>query len=291
MKKSIFFLLSLIITIGLFAAAEFKVEESENIQKILKFQDPTRAKKIIVDNIFGYIHVEGTSSKDVKLRVHKTIKADTKDSLKKAKEDVSLEIKEDGNTIDLYVDGPFRRSKEEKERHGWHDPGYAVHYDFTLTVPYQTSLTLKTVTEGDISVENIEGNFEVKNVNGQIEMTDVSGSGDAHTVNGKVSVSFTKNPNLNCSFKTINGDVKINFQPDLSADFWLKTFTGDAFSDFPVSYLPSKPAKEYRKNGKFVYKSNNGTGLRIGKGGPEIKMDTMTGDILIEKFKPSTRRI
>ena len=87
------------------------------------------------------------------------------------------------------------------------------------------------------------------------------------------------------TLKTINGDVKINFQPDLSADFWLKTFTGDAFSDFPVSYLPSRPGKEARKNGKFVYKSNNTTGLRIGKGGPEIKMDTMTGDILIEKEK------
>jgi len=285
MKKSILILLSLILAIGQIAAAEYKVEESEDIQKTLKFQDPSKPKEIILDNIFGYIHVEGTSSKDVRLRVHKTIKARTTDRLKKAKEEVTLDIKEDGNTIDLYVNGPFRCPKEEKERRGWRDPGYAVHYDFTLIVPYQTSLILKTVTEGDISVKNVEGDFEIKNVNGQIEMTDVSGSGDAHTVNGKVEVSFTKNPNSDCSFKTLNGDVKINFQPNLSADFWLKTFTGDAFSDFPVSYLPSKPAKETRKEGKFVYKSSNTTGLRIGKGGPEIKMDTMTGDLLIEKFK------
>jgi hypothetical protein len=264
---------------------EFKVEESEDIQKTLKFQDTSKAKEIIVDNIFGYIHVEGTSSKDVQLRVHKTIKARTEDRLKKAKEEVSLDITEDGNTIDFYVNGPFRCPDEERERSGWRDPGYAVLYDFTLSVPYQTSLTLKTVTEGDIIVKNIEGSFEVKNVNGRIEMTDVSGSGDAHTVNGKVEVSFTKNPNSNCSFKTINGDVKIHFQPNLSADFWLKTFTGEAFSDFPVSYLPSKPAEKHRKEGKFVYKSSNTTGLRIGKGGPEIKMDTMTGDLLIEKFK------
>ncbi len=285
MKKLIFILLSLIIAVGLFAAAEYKVEESEDIQKTLKFLDPSKSKEIFVDNIFGYIHVEGTSSKDVQLIVHKTIKARSADRLKKAKEEVTLDIKEDGNTIDLYVNGPFRCPEEEREGRVWRDPGYAVHYDFTLRVPHQTSLTLKTVTEGDISVKNVEGDFEIKNVNGQIEMTGVSGSGNAHTVNGKVEVSFTKNPNSNCSFKTINGDVKINFQPKLSADFWLKTFTGDAFSDFPVSYLPSKPAKEYHEKGKFVYKSNNTTGLRIGKGGPEIKMDTMNGDILIEKFK------
>ncbi|MCJ7581414.1 MAG: DUF4097 domain-containing protein [Candidatus Aminicenantes bacterium] len=287
MKKTIFVLLSLIvgIAIGLFAATEYKVEESEDIQKTLRFQDSSKLKEVIVDNIFGYIHVEGTSSKDVQLRVRKTIKARTADRLKIAKEEVALDINEDGNTIDLYVNGPFRLTEEERENHERRNPGYAVHYDFTLLVPHQTSLTLKTVTEGDITVKNIEGNFEINNVNGQIEMTDVSGSGDAHTVNGKVEVSFTKNPNSNCSFKTINGDVKLNFQPDLSASFWLKTFTGDAFSDFPVSYLPSKPAEETRKDGKFVYKSSNTTGLRIGKGGPEIKMNTMNGDLLIEKFK------
>ncbi len=285
MKKSIVFLLGLIFAIGLFAATEYKVQESEDIKKILNFKDPTRAKEIIVDNIFGYIHVEGTSSKNVELRVHKILKARTADRLKKAKEEVTLDITENGNTIDLYVNGPFRLTEEERKKREWRDSGYAVHYEFSLRVPHQTSLTLKTVTEGDISVKNVEGDFEIRNVNGRIEMTDVSGSGEAHTVNGKVEVSFTKNPNSNCSFKTINGDVKIHFQPNLSADFWLKTFTGEAFSDFPVTYLPSKPAKEYRKKGKFVYKSNNTSGLRIGKGGPEIKMDTMNGDILIEKFK------
>ncbi len=291
MKKALFLLLCLVAAIGLFATTDYKtkfeytVEESEDIQKTLKFQDSSKSKEVIVDNIFGYIHVEGTSSKDVQLRVHKTIKARTNDRLNIAKKEVTLDISEDGNIIDLYVNGPFRLTDEERGHEERRNPGYAVHYDFTLLVPYQTSLTLKTVTEGDISVKNIVGDFDVNNVNGQIEMTDVSGSGDAHTVNGKVEVSFTKNPSSNCSFKTINGDVKINFQPTLSADFWLKTFTGDAFSDFPISYLPSKPGKESREKGKFVYKSNNTTGLRIGKGGPEIKMDTMTGDILIEKFK------
>lgn len=58
-----------------------------------------------------------------------------------------------------------------------------------------------------------------------------------------------------------------------------------------LSVNTKKPAQESREKGKFVYKSSNTTGLRIGKGGPEIKMDTMTGDLLIEKFKSSNRRI
>jgi len=61
MKKYIFIYLSLVAAIGVFASTEYKIEESEDIQKILKFQDPSKSKEIIVDTIFGYIHVEGTS--------------------------------------------------------------------------------------------------------------------------------------------------------------------------------------------------------------------------------------
>lgn len=274
-----------VLALGLLAERKYAVEESENIKKTLRFEDPSGAKELFVDNIFGFIHVEGTNSKEVRLSVKKTIRAISKDKLQKAKEEVSLDITEEGNLIDLFINGPFR---DKENRNRWsqcRDPGYEVHYDFTLEVPQQTSLCLKTVTDGDILVNDIEGDFKVNNVNGEIDMTDMDGSGIAHTVNGKVEVSFVKNPKSSCSFKTINGDVRLNFQSGLSADFRIKTFTGDAYSDFPVTYLPMRPGKASREKGKYVYKSDFLTGLRIGKGGPEIKMDTMTGDILIEKLK------
>lgn len=284
MKRYVLIFLAFACAAGLFAERHYAVEESEDIQKTLKFQDPSKDKKLMVDNIFGTIQVEGMNTNEVQLVVKKTIKARTTDRLEKAKEEVSLDITEDGNTIDLYVNGPFRCQDREKRRE-WNDPGYEVHYNFTIKVPQQIGLCLKTVTDGNISVKNIEGGFEVQNVNGKIEMSDIAGSGIAHTVNGKVEVSFVKNPNSDCSFKTINGDVRLCFQPNLSADFRITSFTGDAYSDFPVNYLPSRPGTSYKEKGKYVYKSDKMTGVRVGKGGPEIKMDTMTGDILIEKFK------
>lgn len=285
MKKIGFFLLVLFLTAGLFAQRDYQVQESEDIQKTFTFQNPATEKTFIVDNIFGSIHVEGTRSNEVQVTAHKTIKAKNKDKLKKAEEEVSLDITEEGNTIELYVDGPFRHNEDRNNVHMTYDPGYEVHYDFEIKIPFQTELCLHTVTAGQISVENIEGDFDIKNVNGRIVMTKISGSGIAHTVNGKVEASFVENPKTDCSFKTLNGDVRLLFQPDLSADFKINSFTGDAFSDFAVSYLPSKPGTSYRDQGKFVYKSDKMTGIRIGKGGPEIKMDTMNGDILIEKTK------
>jgi len=63
----------------------------------------------------------------------------------------------------------------------------------------------------------------------------------------------------------------------------LKTFNGDAYSDFLFTYLPSRAAVQGRHKGKYVYKSDRFIGVRIRKGGPEIKIDTLNGDILIAK--------
>lgn len=283
MKRSILFMLTAMLIISSIWGTDFDIEKKEKIQKILTFEDSTKPGKIQVDNIFGAISVFGYNGKDVQLLIHKTIKAEDQKALQRAIEEVALNITPAGNTIDLYVDGPFRCKEDEKQHCQWDDPGYKVHYDFEIKVPHKTSLLLKTVTEGDIEVNEIEGAFDIHNVNGQITIQEIAGAGTAHTVNGRIKVIFSHNPQSNCSFKTMNGDLDVFFRENLSAEFRLKTFTGDIYSDFPVKYLPSRPAKAERNKGKFVYKSDSFVGVQTGNGGPELKMDTFNGDILIKK--------
>jgi DUF4097 and DUF4098 domain-containing protein YvlB len=114
-------------------------------------------------------------------------------------------------------------------------------------------------------------------------MSDVAGSGEVQTVNGAVQVIFTRSPQGNCEFKTVNGEVDLSFPGDLSADFRMKTFNGEIYSDFPVTYLPAASAVKEQQKGRFVYKSDRFFGVRTGKGGPEIKLDTLNGDIYIRK--------
>jgi len=282
MKKTI----GLLLLAGLIclpaAAKEYKVQKIEDIQKTLAFADPSGAGEIMVDNIFGSITVEGYTGKDVKLTIRKTIKARSQAILERAQREVRLDITTEGRSIDLYVDGPFR-DQDEDGRRNWRNPGYQVHYDFDIKVPQRVDISLKTVTEGDIVVNGVEGDFDVRNVNGKVTITDMAGSGRAHTVNGAVKVVFKRNPSKNCSFKTVNGDLDVYFTDNLSADFRLKTFHGDMLSDFPVKYLPLKPTQGERKGGKYVYQSNRFVGVQTGKGGPEMTMDTLNGDILIHK--------
>lgn len=284
MKKHIWILILIGLLTAPLTAEKYQVEKSEDIQKTLSFQNPSQSKSLLVDNIFGSITVEGYSGTEVQLSVHKTIKARNQEALERAQQEVKLDITSESNAVEFYVDGPFRdqegyRQDSSRRR----NPGYQVHYDFEIKVPQRTDISLKTVTEGDIFVQNIEGDFEVSNVNGKVTIDEIAGAGSAHTVNGGVKVMFRRNPGEACSFKTVNGDLDVFFVDNLSADFRLKTFNGDMLTDFPVKYLPVTAGKAEKKNGKFKFNSSRFVGVQTGKGGPEMTMDTLNGDILIHK--------
>ncbi len=263
---------------------DYPVQKKEEIQKTLKFADASKPAEVVVDNVFGPVRVEGYGGPDVLLVAHKTIYAKTEDKATLAAQEVKLDITEKGGAIDIYVDGPFRdNDRNWRRNHSWRDPGYEVHYAFELKVPFKTNLAVSTVNGGDVEITGVEGEFDVHNVNGKVRMSGIAGSGEADTVNGELRVGFKAVPSGRCAFKTINGDLVLTLPADASADFRLKTFNGDAYSDFPVTALPAKaPARDETK-GKFIYKSDRSFGVRAGKGGPEIALDTMNGDILIKK--------
>jgi hypothetical protein len=273
---------------------DLKPFNKEDIVKTLKFADPGKPGEVIVDNLFGPIMVEGYAGRDVVLEAKKIVYARDENRAKLAEEEVRLDITEKGNTVEAYVDGPFRETENERREKGIRirrDPGYKVYYGFTVKVPYRTDLVLSTVTDGDLEVRGVEGRFDVRNVNGKVRLSEVAGSGDARTVNGGVTVVFKRHPDGACLFRTLNGDVEVDFPGEPSADFRVKTVHGEVYSDFDVTYLPkAPPVREERpeKGGKYVYRSEGYYGVRAGKGGPEITLDTLTGDILIAKRSKSS---
>jgi DUF4097 and DUF4098 domain-containing protein YvlB len=157
---------------------------------------------------------------------------------------------------------------------------YNVTFDFTIRVPRDVALRLCTINGGELIVNGTRGDFDVTNVNGLIDMREVAGSGRAHTVNGPVTVTFTANPRQPSSFKTVNGNVDVSFPQGLAADFSMKTFNGGLFTDFDAQPLASTAAAAgERRNGRFVYRANQFTRVRVGSGGPEITFETLNGNV------------
>jgi hypothetical protein len=286
MKRYAGIVIILVFAAGLaLAESKYAVQDKELIQKTLKFQDTSKPGELSLDNVFGSIRVEGSGGAQVELTANKTIRAVSKDRVQQAKDEVKLDIKEKGNAVEIYVDGPFRCQCQDGRGYKWRDVGYEVQYDFVLKVPRRTRLVLNTVNEGDILVNGIEGPFEVNNVNGRVDLADMSGSGRAGTVNGGVKATFLKNPSADCSFSTINGEVELALREGLSAEFNLKTMNGEAFSDFETLSLPAKPGKVEQHEGKFVYHHDQSTRVRAGKGGPVLSCDTLNGNIYLRKYK------
>jgi hypothetical protein len=268
---------------------DWKSYKTEDIRQTLRFADPAKPGEVAVDNIFGPVTVEGYAGSEVVLEARKIVYARDEDRARKAEDEVRLDVAAKGNTLEIYVDGPFRDEDREGRSKGIRirrDPGYRVYYGFRLKVPAASRLYVSTVTDGDVEVRGIEGAFDVRNVNGKVRVVDAAAAGDARTVNGGVTVVFRREPGGACLFKTVNGDVEVGFPAAPAADFRIETMNGEAYSDFDVTRLPrSLPVREERRerDGKFVYRRDGAYGVRCGKGGPEIRLETLTGDILIAK--------
>jgi hypothetical protein len=237
-----------------------------------------------VRNINGFIHVEATSDSTVQMSIRKVIRAATQEDLAEARREVQIEFTDNTARVGATVTEANRhvcgQEWEDDEGRQWRRRRYHVKYDFTIRVPRDTALRLCTINGGDVTVTGTRGDFDVDNVNGSIELRNIAGSGQAHTVNGPVSVTLTANPASPTSFKTVNGNVDITFVDGLAAEFSMKTMNGGLYTDFDVTPLaaPVPPAGE-RRNGRFVYRAHQHTRVRVGSGGPQITFETLNGNV------------
>ena len=256
----------------------WRVNEQETIHKTFDVSSASNPKKLLVDTISGFIHVTGYGGSQVQVSVVKQIHADSNEAAQEAKRDIKLDLSQQGNFVRLYEDGPFRTNDGINYR-GDRYYGYRVVFDFDIQVPYDTELVLKTINSGDIQVRKTTGDYEIRGLNGGIEMEDVSGSGIVHTLNGKVKVTFSRNPAKATQFKTLNGSLDVYFQNGLNADLGFKKLNGEIYTDFEVTAILPPAASGDSQNGKFIYRSNRMAAGRAGKGGPELSFETLNGSI------------
>src|SRR5215472_1613692 len=147
------------------------VKDQETIRK--SFSLPAGERSLEVDNVTGFIEVTGSQTDQVQLVVNKTLRAESKEKLEKARKEVTLDITQEGGALKLYVNGPFRCNCCGCHDGCWHSDGhegYSVRMDFQLQVPHNIALRLKTVNGGHVQVKDVTGNYSVHNVNGGIEM-------------------------------------------------------------------------------------------------------------------------
>ena len=127
----------------------------------------------------------------------------------------------------------------------------------------------KTVS-GDLKIKSLgSDNLTLKTTSGEVNIMDFTGNLKADLVSGDIDVGYRVFDN-NIDVKTISGKVKIDLPQN--AEFYLKTNTvsGEVVAKFPITIISFNKMNQLE-----------GT---VGTGDNRIIIDTVSGDIYINKF-------
>jgi hypothetical protein len=259
----------------LFAAAGLMLAAQDSDKVTVPFRDPSAAKTLKVTLENGSVTVRGYDGKDAiietggRINGHERRPSHVPEGMHRIDNtSLGLDVTEENNVITIV---------------GGNSSGHV-----TIQVPVQTSLVLRSVNGGAITVENISGSIDANHTNGGISITNVSGSVLANTTNGKVTVSLNKvSADKAMSFTSFNGTVDVTLPADVKANVMMKTDNGEIWSDFDIKLSASgKPpvVEDNRgKNGKYKVHLDRAMYGSINGGGPEMQFVTFNGSILIHK--------
>jgi hypothetical protein len=279
-------LIAVLAALGL-CLAQNTVQAQEYKEHISK-QFPAVKGTAVVYNIWGSIKVEGYNGDKIMIEIDETIKGESQDDVETAKKEFKLGFDQKADSVIAYTAEPY----DSRPHNRWGNDNsprrhYIVKLDYTLKVPFNMSLAVSTVNDGEVIVKDIYGTLKVNNVNGALQIINAKGTTIAHTVNGPVTVNYLAVPPGESSYHTINGQMDITYPANLSADLSFKSMNGQFFTDFPdAEIMPSKVVKtENKGKGGTTYKLSSNSDVRIGTGGNGnlFKFETLNGNIYIKK--------
>jgi hypothetical protein len=138
-----------------------------------------------------------------------------------------------------------------------------VEVEWTVRVPAGVRFIGRTVN-GGIEAHRLKADAEAYTVNGSIGIQ-TAGLARASTVNGSIEAAMGATIRDPMEFETVNGGITLTVPAASSADVQCSTVNGDISTDFPLTV-----------RGKFSQRRITGT---IGRGGPQLMMTTVNGDI------------
>ena len=250
------------------------IGEAESDKVTVPLTDPSRPSTVKVSLLNGSITVSAYDGKDViveaKARADNETPSRTGGMRRVPMTATGLSVEEENNQVDIGTQSIQRT------------------VDVTLQVPRLTSLRLKTVNNGDITVTGVEGELDVNDVNGEVTLKNVSGNAVAHALNGRLLVTFDRiNPQKAMAFSSLNGDVDVTFPADLKANVSMASDRGDVFSDFDIQLETRAPIQTAttgsREGGRFRVSVDKTVRGKINGGGQEIQFKNFNGNIYIRR--------
>jgi hypothetical protein len=260
-------------------------QQTEQIKREFTLTGPAQSSTLALYNIFGSVTVEGYDGKTIVVEATKTIRADNAQLLAQGQQEAQPGFLQRHDSLVVYVQGPQDSRPRRNNWHNSHEVPYSYEFDFVVKVPAAMHVTVSTVNGGKVLVTDVSGPLQAHNVNGAVTIRNAREATQVRTVNGDVSVSYAAAPTQPASYQTINGDISVSYPAGVSADLYFKTMHGELYTDFPqTELLPVRVTQNRQADGNGTkYKLNKDTALRLGKGGPDYRFETLNGDVTIKQ--------
>ncbi len=261
-------------------------EFTEKVSKEFTLTGDAGRSTLAVYNVQGSVSVQGYAGSKVLVEATRTIRAEDAKTLEAGKAEAKPGFMQRHDSVIVYMAGPFD-SRPRNTRGNWSERPikYRYEFDYVVKVPYAMNLHVSTVNNGTLDVRDVTGPLHVSNVNGPISLTNVKGTTQAHTVNGNVDATYAATPPGASSYKTINGEIRVRYPASLAADMHFKSMHGEFYTDFPnAEILPAQVTKNQEgRGGGTVYTLSKATAVRLGNGGPDLRFETLNGNVTITK--------
>lgn len=242
-------------------------------QTRVPFSDPSRPRTVKVDVLNGAIAVSGYDGKEVLIdsrSIHARHEDRRTQGLHRIETNPGMTVEEQDNVVTIKSNGP--------------DSGRV-----SIQVPVATSLQLKTLNGGSITVDRIDGEIDADDLNGSIRLTNVSGAVVAHSQNGSVTAVLNRVlPNKAMSFTSMNGNIDVTLPDDVKARVRMSTDNGDIYTDFDVKLdANARPVIQEGREGRGKYRVQVDRAVvgTINGGGADMRFSTVNGRVYIRKKK------
>jgi lia operon protein LiaG len=246
--------------------------EGNSIDEVTTF-NIYQLKEIYIHSVSSDISVFSTDEEDIKIHFY------GRSALKSEKTLPKLITNLEGSKLKIEIEYP-------KVLFSW--AAADVLLDIYIPRDYRDNVTIDAVSaevdisnldinnfqcetvSGDLKIKSLgSDNLTLKTISGEVNIMDFTGNLKADSVSGDINVRYRVFDN-NVDIKTISGKVEIDLPQN--AEFYLKTNTvsGEVVAKFPITIISFNKMNQLE-----------GT---VGTGDNSIIIDTVSGDIYINKF-------
>jgi hypothetical protein len=204
----------------------------------------------------GRVRVEAIEGDRVEVTATRIARAPTEEAAKQALKDITISETATADRVEL--DSTTRGLQLSLHR------SRSVHYD--IKVPRSMHVTVKT-TNGEVDVRGIAGVLRVEAVNGAISGADLGAGAEVTSTNGRILLEFARLDDTGVRCKTTNGQIVVTVPASAKATIAARVTNGRIGTE----NLQMQATEESRRR----------LDATIGGGGPEIRLDTVNGEIRV----------